>query len=152
MTSHRVPERPSCFLKVTLAKMVLAEVAVVVGPVARDRTGLDRSRRADRTVFLKEPLPPQQRSFGWDIPRHIVAIQTMTIQRLGQVYDRKPLIQADGEVNGFPDRQLIVVPADCLETTFPKERSRSGNVVTATQELSNAGRASHCRAILTDLV
>src|SRR2546422_287951 len=121
MVSHRVPERPACFLNVALAKMVLTKVSVIMGPVARKRTGLDRSRRADHTVFLKEPLPSQQRPFGGDIPRHIVAIQTMAIQWLGQVCERKPLIQADGEVNVFPDRQLVVVPADCVETTFPKE-------------------------------
>ena len=43
MVSHRVPERPSCFLNVALAKIVLTKVSVIMGPVAHKRTGFDRS-------------------------------------------------------------------------------------------------------------
>ena len=87
MVSHRVPERSACFLNVALAKMVLTKVSVIMGPVAHKRTAFGRSRRADRTVFLKEPLPSQQGSLRGDIARGVSGIEAVTVQRLGQVYD-----------------------------------------------------------------
>lgn len=119
--SQREAECPAGVLDPSCCKMVLPKISVIMGPILLERSCGHCAKVTGGGVLLQEALSPQECPFRRDVPGNVAGVQTVAVEWLRQMQETKPLVQTDGQINVFPDRQLFVVPAHGVKAGFAKQ-------------------------------
>ena len=132
--------------------MVLAEVGIIDRPIVREGIAFWGAGSARGGVFVEEPAPTVQRAQRGDIPRRIVSVEPVPIERFWKMNESARTVEPDDQIDVLPNRKCRIVAAHGIETGLAEKRARCGGVVSAPQQLRDAALLFHRGIVFKNLV
>jgi len=119
---HRAPKCQAGIANLSHLQMGLSKIPKILCPVEVQCLRFRCEGFARGTMFLHEPPPADQCPLRGDVPRGVMRIQTMVVKRVRMMENLVLLEQPNGQIDVFPEEQLVIVAAHGIETGFAKQR------------------------------